>query len=241
MRRLSVGSFVLVLGVSTIHCGRARAAEPGVVAPSSPSATTPVVLAPQTRDGADLAGADGASDASRANIVRAPQPTETDDGGTETAPRSHWYGWQTAATDGAAVALLATGIAAESGELAGFSGATFALGGPIVHLAHGRGGAAAASLGIRVGLATSGFFAGAAMKSCPPSSSEEEDDSYACGLEAAAIGMLVGAGAAMVIDTAFLTHEDIRPERPQRTAALSVSPAVSVTKSSGTVGLAGAF
>lgn len=233
MRSLSIGSYVVVLSVSTMHSAHAGSAEPGVVAPFSPSATTPVVPAPQTRDRAD------GDEAPQAGVVGAPQATEADEGGTEKPLRSRWYGWQTLATDGAAVALFATGVAASSGELAAFSGAPFALGGPIVHLAHRRGGAAAASLGIRLGLATSGFFVGAAMKSCGPSS--EEDTGYACGLNAAAIGVLAGAGVAMIIDTAFLAREDVRLERPQRTAALSVSPAVSVTKSSGTVGLAGAF
>jgi hypothetical protein len=152
---------------------------------------------------------------------------------------SRWYGWQTLMTDGVAVALLATGIEAQSGGVAALSGATFALGAPIVHLAHGRGGAAAASLGIRVGMATVGLFGGAWMESC--SSHTSEDEGTVCGMQGATIGLLAGAAGAMIIDAALLAHEDVRREQPKGTAALSVSPTVSVTKSSGILGLAGAF
>jgi hypothetical protein len=196
-----------------------------------------VLPAPQTRDATDWAGAGGAFDAPRASVAPAPQAARAPDGATEKLAGSHWYGWQTLATDGAAVALLATGIATSSEGVGFFSAATFALGGPIVHLAHGRGGAAAASLGIRVGLATAGFFAGAAMEDCNHSS---EGDDF-CGLEGAAIGLLAGSGVAMILDTVLLAHESVRREQPQRTGVLFVSPAVSVTKSSGTVGLAGTF
>jgi hypothetical protein len=167
----------------------------------------------------------------------------TQNDGTEKPAGSHWYGWQTLTTDGAAIALLATGVATSSAGLAEFSAATFALGGPIVHLAHERGGTAAASLGIRVGLAAVGFLGGvAAARNCGSSSGQEDDNgNFACVVEGAAIGLSVGVAGAMIIDAAFLAHEDVGREQPQRTAALSVSPTVSVTKSAGTVGLAGVF
>ncbi|MEP7053025.1 MAG: hypothetical protein ABJB12_21855 [Pseudomonadota bacterium] len=69
---------------------------------------------------------------------------------------SHWYGWQTLLTDGGAVALPvvtstfrnepATTVALVAGA------SVLALGAPIVHLAHGRRGASALSLGLRLTL-----------------------------------------------------------------------------------------
>ena len=188
--------------------------------------------APQTGDAADRAGADPSVGAPPESVAppRAIDARRKPEG-------SRWYGWQTLATDGAAVALLAIGVAAEKGPVIGVSAATFALGGPIVHLAHGRGGAAAGSLGLRVGIPVAGFFVGAAMQHCNHTS--EADD--LCGFEGAAIGMLAGAGIAMLLDSALLAHEDARREQPQRVARLFVSPAVSMSKSSGTVGLVGTF
>lgn len=195
--------------------------------------------APQTLNGGE---SDGASDAAPAGIVRAPQATEARTGETEKPLHTHWYGWQTLATDGAAVAVLAAAIAASGGvgktraPAWGFSFATFALGGPMVHLAHGRGDVMAASLGIRFGLATAGYLAGTyTLNDCSSASNSDEGFCYVRG---GLIGMSIGAAGAMIIDAAFLAREDVPRER---TAALSFSPAVSVTKSSGTVGLAGAF
>jgi hypothetical protein len=228
MQRPTLWSFLVVPGISTIHATPARAGEPSVVAPPSAFTTTPVVPSPQTRDVAEQGGAQRSVDAAPESVRQAPRVVEA-------RRRSHWYGWQTLATDGVTVTLLASGIAAQRGALVAFGAATFALGGPIVHLAHGRGDAAAASLGIRVGVPFVGAFVGAVIEDC------RHSDNEGCPLEGAAIGLLAGTGAAMILDTVFLAHEDIPREQPQRTARLSVSPSVSVTKSSGTMGLTGTF
>ena len=71
---------------------------------------------------------------------------------------SHWYGWQTLVTDGAGVSLFVASAAASAHSQRAATGlvyggaATLVLGGPVVHAAHGRWGAAAGSLALRVGL-----------------------------------------------------------------------------------------
>jgi hypothetical protein len=72
------------------------------------------------------------------------------------ATESHWYGWQTLLTDGGAIALpvIASTFRNEPATTVALcAGAgVFVLGAPIVHLAHGRPGAFALSLGLRLAL-----------------------------------------------------------------------------------------
>jgi hypothetical protein len=77
------------------------------------------------------------------------------------ATESHWYGWQPLLTDGGAIALpiIASTFNNEPATtvaLCAGAGA-FVLGAPIVHLAHGRPGAFALSLGLRLALPALGF------------------------------------------------------------------------------------
>jgi hypothetical protein len=72
------------------------------------------------------------------------------------ATESHWYGWQTLLTDGSAIALpiVASTFRNEPvTTVALIAGAgVFVLGAPVIHLAHGRPGASALSLGLRLAL-----------------------------------------------------------------------------------------
>lgn len=83
--------------------------------------------------------------------------------GTPDQRESHWYGWQILIVDGAAlgVSLLAL---ANATELAYAGVSMFALGGPIVHWAHGQVGTGFGSFGVRLvipgGGALIGYFAG---------------------------------------------------------------------------------
>lgn len=71
-----------------------------------------------------------------------------------------WYGWQTLTADAAAVGLIGIGVLVkrESKDaykgLAGTGVATYLLAPPIVHGVHQRGGATAASFGMRIVLPT---------------------------------------------------------------------------------------
>jgi peptidoglycan/LPS O-acetylase OafA/YrhL len=109
-----------------------------------------------------------------------------------------WYGWQIAVTDAVSIGLVATGrtVPATIG-LAGW-----ALGGPIIHVAHEDIAAGAIDLGLRVGLPIGGGLAGAVSGGrC----GECE------GLPAAAVlGFLAGSLTAMAIDYGVLsTHERV--------------------------------
>ena len=116
------------------------------------------------------------------------------------ADDSKWYGWQTLASDGAT--LAASGITAVAIKGGTAVPAVILVSGylippPIIHAAHGNGGAAAASLGLRVGLAGLGILTGAAI-----------GDGMLGKFALVVVLGSVGALAASVIDAAALGYED---------------------------------
>ena len=78
-------------------------------------------------------------------------------------PVTNWYGWQLLVTDGASVAVFTAGASAGSTSPVMVRLAGYLVGAPIVHLAHGRPGAAAGSLGLRALLPILGVYVGAAV------------------------------------------------------------------------------
>lgn len=164
-----------------------------------------------------------------------------------------WYGWQTLAADGASAALLGTGAAwAGSGSsgngtaapvlLVGGLGGV-ALGGPIVHLAHGHPLRALADLGLRVSAVTLGGFVGGEIVAASTARSGCQNNDVGClpqTLGGVALGALVGTVAASAIDAAVLSYDE--PARPPASvSAFSWSPSVSMLKNGGAVGLTGTF
>src|SRR3954469_29359 len=87
-------------------------------------------------------------------------PTETRDTQQPPCPpltKRHWYGWQTLATDGAGLALIVTGGAPQYRGPAAVTAASIGvgalfLGGPLVHVAHGRWGTGVLDFGLRLTL-----------------------------------------------------------------------------------------
>lgn len=131
-------------------------------------------------------------------LAPAPEP--------EAAPR--WYGNQVLLADGTALALVLAGAVAGGagndtvGLALAYGGlATYALGGPIVHLAHDRPGAALGSLSLRVGLPAVSGLMGMAIEqqSCHPGQ-------WFCGLGGMMLGGLVGMAGAVAIDAAALAY-----------------------------------
>ncbi|HVY31288.1 MAG TPA: hypothetical protein VHB79_32250 [Polyangiaceae bacterium] len=118
-------------------------------------------------------------------------------------PNIHWYGASILAAD--AVGYAAVGAAFVSEDVGRFT-APVGVGmllpsGPITHVGHYRWGAAGASLGLRVGLALAGAWAGAAA---------------ACDGDTCSPGPLIGLTAAgmlmaTTIDAAFLSYERLQP------------------------------
>ena len=157
----------------------------------------------------------------------------------ETETRS--YARQTLVVDGLAFSLLIAGAAAEgpngedttaTGVLWAIGGPTALLGSPIVHLIHGRGLAAAGSLGLRYGLAMVGSFAGVAVADQMCGSGEAF-----CSLGGLGPGLLVGLVAASAIDAALIARETVEVHRP----APSIAPSIGVTRGGATLSLGGAF
>ncbi len=124
------------------------------------------------------------------------------------ALEARWYGWQTLATDGAAVALVGLGLAVELGTDSPPSALTaslftlgiagYALGGPMVHFSQGHTGRGFASLALRVGLPVVLGF-GAVQVFC-------ESTRELCPLVAIPGGLL-GILTAIPVDAAVLARD----------------------------------
>jgi len=172
-----------------------------------------------------------------------PSVVTTPSASTELAtPRleNRWYGWQTLATDGAAIVLLAGTAIASDGAPAGplettgyvLGTLSYAFGGPIVHFAHRNPGRGFASFGLRVpapiitSLAAMGVYCGL------------EPGEY-CGL----IGVpFAGAAilAAIAIDAAVFAYDEVPIDGTEH-RTFRMLPLVSVTRHSASLGLAPAL
>jgi hypothetical protein len=136
-----------------------------------------------------------------------------------------WYGWQTLLTDAAAITLtVALTANADEHDDAAVIGAfvigasAFALGGPIVHAAHGHWGKAGISLASRLGLSFIGAAIGAGIGA--DSCSQYVYDHDGCAIEDGALGLIAGAAIAVIVDAAVLAREPV--PAPSRNDALFV-------------------
>ena len=137
------------------------------------------------------------------------------------------YRLEVAAVDVGAVTLLAVGH--NSTGMVGLSIATYALGGPILHFAHGRIGTGVADLFLRTGLPVLGGLAGYAL-----TGGATGDGDIPAWAGAAALGLVGGVIAASAIAIGHFAKADEAPPR--------VAPAVTPTAHGGmTFGLAGRF
>jgi hypothetical protein len=157
----------------------------------------------------------------------------------EEAPRE-WYGYQTLVVDLAGIGM---GVGAAGGgyplAIAGL--ATYVVGGPIVHAAHGHGGKVGLDLGIRLGAPAAGALTGALI-ACAGGS---------CGYELGALVALAGGGfgagigaiTAIVIDAAVIAREpaERREEVAKWDGKPIVRPEVTSLPGGGAVGIGGAF
>ena len=147
-------------------------------------------------------------------------------------PQTHWYGWQTLATDGAAVTLFIAGASADSGAVAVLGVGTYVLGGPVVHWTHDGGWRGWASLGIRVGgpvlVGLGGFALGSGC---------EGEDAEVCPAVGAALFGSLGLVSAIIVDAAVLGYEEVKPSDDE----ISWTPTVDVGRSQARLGVAGTF
>ncbi len=148
---------------------------------------------------------------------------------TEPAPEPVGsYRLEVAAVDASVVAALALGHG--SGAVGGFALATYAVGAPLVHVLHGRPGAAARSMGLRAGMPILGGLVGYGLLSMGHGNSGDDISPGAVG---AILGVFAGAIAASAIDIGVLAKGDDVPR---------VGPAVTPTTNGGmTFGLSGRF
>jgi hypothetical protein len=118
-------------------------------------------------------------------------------------------------------------------------GVTYALGGPVVHVAHGNYGRAAISLGLRVLLPIVGANVGVAFSSC------DRNQTFAnlCYLDDMAAGFLVGAATAAAADNLLVTPWTTATTEtaPARTTRLSLSPRIVANQDRAILGLGGRF
>jgi len=195
---------------------------PSVAADSQPSA--PGVVSEQ-QSAAQLAEY-GAAPAPSSHAV-----------GDEQQTQPVWYGWQTLVADGAAGALIAVGLLTEDYNqdltiaIVTLGGATYVFGAPVVHALHGRAGTAFADFGVRVGAPIGGALTGAiiAVNRCPEPEYTEDDRQANCQYAGFFLGLLVGIGSAIVIDSAVFARESQRAPRVKSARGLSVTPSLSIT------------
>jgi len=163
------------------------------------------------------------------------------------------YHLQILATDVVAAGAFVGGNALESettatGDVMMVGGAlSYALGGPIVHIAHGNYGRAAISAGLRVLLPIIGANIGVAFSSCD----RTQALANLCYVDDMAAGFLVGAAAAATADNLLVTpwHVGGGAAAPPvsatatraRTTALSLTPRIVATQDHALFGLGGRF
>lgn len=143
--------------------------------------------------------------------------------------------------DGAAVLLVVSStFTAEWGGIGGV--ATYVVGPPLVHIAHGHIGKGLADMGLRVGLPL--LFGAIGYAAGDPNC---HGDGFFClppAVGDAMIGGLIGYAGAVVVDAVLLAREDVEVPAtppPLEHASLKVVPDLQLRKDRQTVGLRGTF
>jgi hypothetical protein len=104
------------------------------------------------------------------------------------------------------------------------------LGGPLVHVSHGHGGRALASLSLRLALPTVGFMVGMRRESC---------SSYDCLKEGSFWGAATGSAIASLVDVSLLARDEGRGVA--RSDDATVVPVVRVMNGTPCLGFGGLF
>ena len=234
MRPLICLIALIVCLFSTAAQAQSTAAFPSALPPAEPAATAPTAVndAPSVSPAPrQVATPEPIPPAAEPRVTPMRLPPVVDRVSIEGTPQevTNWYGWQTLATDGAALTLAVTVAAVNDRNKAtlGFAAlAAYLAGGPIVHAAHGNWGRAFGSAGLRVGAPIAGAFLGAVLESC-------HGGDY-CGASGAAVGLVVGTGMAIALDAAVLAREKVIEEP-------TLLPVVATGKDGTYLGLAGRF
>jgi hypothetical protein len=176
----------------------------------------------------------------RAEEISSVEPTTHSSRFSDQAPVAirYWYGYQTVIVDVVSTSLFVSGLAtfkiclgtsdqtngscdssaSEALLLSGLTG--YALGGPVIHAAHGHWDKAGYSLALRVVPVAAAVAIGNAGSG-----------------EAGALLLIGGAGAAMMVDSAVLGFETVAVEPPK----VSLAPSFDPKSRSGSLVVAGSF
>jgi hypothetical protein len=170
--------------------------------------------------------------------ARAPAPPQ----------KGRWYGWQTLAADGAALAMLIAASNSDNGvNLTRAAFTTYLLAPAVLHSVHGNFGRGAGSIAIRAGapllLAFGGGMLGLLIE---PQRGDSISPTFAMGL---ALGLLTGYLGAVSFDIAVATERPAE-EPPQasaqarlrrRTPALELGPTFALERGGASMGMLGRF
>jgi hypothetical protein len=156
--------------------------------------------------------------------VAAPTPTDTP---AESVTVDRWYGAPILLADGAAYAAMIGGYASHKPELAIGGAVTYALSGPITHLAFGHYERAGSSLLLRLGVPVAVAVYGA--MDCQEEKTQE--DCGQLGLALGGFSMFV----VTVVDGAFLANDRVERRAPR------VLPTLSVNRDGAVLGAVGTF
>jgi hypothetical protein len=136
--------------------------------------------------------------------------------------------------------LLFAGALQGPGELGYASAATYFLGAPAVHVAHGEPGKGALSLGLRLGIPLTAMMVVSALNQsphCPADDADENDIHCKPIVERVLVAGAVGMVLAMVVDPVLLARR-----RVPKNAAFTIEPSLGWTKVRGwSLGLQGRF
>ena len=144
--------------------------------------------------------------------------------------RGAWYGGTVLMFDGAMIATTVGCASLTDSEGCQLPVYGYLLGGPIIHGRHHGWGRAFASLGLRLGLPLAGLFFGLGTSG---------DGLSAIG--PAAVGAGVGVIAAIAIDASWAYDDAPPPTSPVSPPPLAFSPALSLGRGGGAIGLQGRF
>ena len=180
-----------------------------------------------------VVGARGADHSTPAPAKTTWQDTAQPPDEADREPATSWYGWQILISDAASMAALGAAAGSDSPMNAGLL--LLAIGGylvppPIIHGMHDQGGRSLLSVGMRLGLPV----LGAAVAEGASSGCEGVD----CSGDAALVGLLLGAGAALALDVA-LANEAVKPART--TPGVALAPQLIISERETRFGITGSF
>ncbi len=149
-----------------------------------------------------------------------------------------WYGWQILISDAVSAALVLGSAEAGIQEASDVATVAFVLGGPVIHVLHGKTRTGLYSLGLKIGLPVGGALIGAAVGSAR--CRREEDAAFLCGLGDVAVGLLVGYAVAEVIDV-FILARKYHTRYPSQDESRVIVPVLRAQHGGASLGLAGRF